>query len=116
MSNSEFVITANDLRSGEVVYLDPQGAWCACLDDGRVVEAADLDAVLTLGGQGEVEGQVVGVYEISVSRDGARIVPERLRERIRAFGPSTHADFARVEAPEHLRHPDGVEAVRFNTL
>ncbi len=110
---SQYVITANDLRDGLVVYLDSEGDWCSSLEDGCLVGDVDLQAALAEGKRAEDDQRVVGVYEVSLALQDGRLMPERLRERIRAFGPSTHVDFARADMPEHLTHPDGVEAVRF---
>ena len=111
---SQFAITANDLRDGVVVYLDATGNWVPCLEDCRLVDESGLDAALTESQQGEASQVVVGVYEIAVVRGDGWLMPERLREQIRAFGPSTHVDFVRADVPGHLSHPDGVEAVRFS--
>ena len=111
---TQFAITANDLRDGIVVYLDAAGNWVPCLEDCKLVDDSTLDAALAEGKQGEATQLVVGVYEIAVVREDGRLMPARFRGQIRAFGPSTHVDFIRADVPGHLKHPDGVEAVRFS--
>ncbi|MBT6093542.1 MAG: DUF2849 domain-containing protein [Rhodospirillaceae bacterium] len=110
---SLYVITANDLRDGFVIYLGDNGCWTGRLDEGRLFGEAELPGALVQGVRAEESQQVVGVYELEVASDGGCVRPTRLRERIRAFGPSTHVDFARADVPGHLIHPDGVKAVRF---
>lgn len=109
----QYAITANDLRNGAVVYLRQDGNWTECLDECRVFTDRDLDRGTAAGRDAEAVQWVVGAYEIEVVVENEKVMPVRYRERIRAFGPSTHADFIRAEVPGHLSHPDGVVAVRF---
>jgi hypothetical protein len=108
-----FAITANDLRDGLVVYLDKDGGWTGEIGAARMVVADGVDAALADAGRATASGRVVGAYEIAVARTEEGIRPLRLRERIRAFGPSTHADFRRADVAGHLDHADGVVAVSF---
>ncbi len=108
------VITANRLTDGLVVYLTDGGGWEESINRARLTgDDADKAAALETGGQGETANIVTGVYEVEVARQGADVVPVRMRERIRAYGPTTHRDFSRADVPEHFQHPDGVEAVVF---
>jgi len=110
---SLFAITANDLRNGLVVYLDDGRGWTEDLGRACLFAADGLEAALADAAGAEASGQVVGVYEIAVERAEEGVRPVRFRERIRAFGPSTHVDFRRADVPGHLDHPDGVTAVSF---
>lgn len=109
-----FVITANDLCNGLAVYLTAAGDWSCYLDDARTFTLDERADGLALGRQAEEVQRVVGAYEIEIEEGDFGLRPVRLRERIRAYGPSTHADFARADAPGHLNHADGVEPVRFS--
>jgi len=109
-----FVITANDLSGGLAVYLTATGDWSCCLDDAWGLGPDERADGLALGLRAEENQRVVGAYEIEVEEGDFGLRPVRLRERIRAFGPSTHADFARADVPGHLTHADGVEPVRFS--
>jgi len=112
--NSKHVITANRLMDGLVVYLTEDGSWSEVINEARI--AADdeaLQAALADGQAAEAAHEVVGVYEVAVERDGTDIRPVRIRERIRAYGPTTHTDFSRADVPAHFTHPDGVEPVVF---
>ena len=110
----QHVITANRLLDGLVVYLTPDGGWSESINDSRISQdETELAAALETGGQSDAANIVTGVYEVEVQQSGADIVPVRIRERIRAYGPTTHRDFSRADVPSHFQHPDGVEAVVF---
>lgn len=81
---SDKVITANNLGDGLAVFLDATGGWSYDIADARVIGDADLaDAMVYAKSQHDAR-VVVEPYEIDVRREGATIVPVRLRERIRA--------------------------------
>ncbi len=79
------VITANDLRSGLVVFLDGESGWTVDIAAARVVEdGPDLEAAVAQAGA-QVDAQIVlEAYPIDVVVTGGVPVPVRLRERIRA--------------------------------
>ena len=86
------VITANDLLSGEVVYLSPLHAWLPTLVTSQVYQAIEqAEAVLA---QVAIESEVIGPYlmEVAVLNDvpGASIVPKHYREEFRRRGPSNY--------------------------
>lgn len=107
------IVSANDLLSGDVVYLDRAGAWTRRLDAAAVAEtpgaADDLLAVAATQ-----PDQVVGPYLADVARpeDGAAPLPMHLRERIRDRGPSTRPDLGRqadlADDPGSLFAGDGI--------
>ena len=83
------MITGNRLRDGAVVWRDSGGNWsrdiadaAAYLTDGQL--AKELDA----GRLEEAGGRIIGVYEVEVELRGSHVAPARLRERIRAGGPT----------------------------
>ncbi len=110
------VITANRLKDGLVVFLAEDGSWADSILDAQLLKAgSELDNRLVLANAAEQAKIVVGPYEIEVTEtDTGDIRPVRYRERIRAYGPSTHADFARQDIPGHLTHLDDVSPVYFN--
>ena len=79
------VITANDLRSGRVVFVDGEGGWTVDIAGARVLEdGPDLDGAVAFA-RAETEAQVVlDAYPIDVVVTEGVPVPVRLRERIRA--------------------------------
>ena len=86
---AEMVITGNRLGDGAVVWRDPAGEWATDFAAAAIYATADQQAEgLEDARLDEARGRIIGVYEADVeSRDG-RIVPVRLRERIRADGPT----------------------------
>jgi len=110
------VITANRLNDGLVVFLAEDGSWVDSILDAQMLsEGTELYNRLALANAAEQAQIVVGPYEIEVTEtEEGDLRPVRYRERIRAYGPSTHADFARHDIPGHLSHPDDVSPVYFN--
>ena len=90
------LVTANRLADGEVVWLGANDAWVETIDaalvleDESAVEAAEAAAARAIAGN-----QVVDVATIDVTRKGAGFVPVRLRERIRAAGPTFRTDLGK---------------------
>lgn len=86
--------TANDLLTGEVVYLLPGGTWGDRLIEAAVAtDPADLAA---LAEQASHFRQVVDIDFVAVSLDPAgRPRPVSLRELIRDRGPTVRPDIGR---------------------
>ncbi len=81
------VITANLLRTGEVVYLGAGGSWLQSLQDAVVVPGSDAAAFESLKSQafaGLAGNVVTAVYALEVRSDGESIAPTSVREVIRA--------------------------------
>lgn len=94
---SHQVASANRLDNGRVVYLAPSGQWVGALSEAEV--APDPDAAEALLQRAEVaviEREIVGPYLIGVT--AATGQPQRLRERIRATGPTVLEDTSRNRA------------------
>jgi len=110
------VITANRLNDGLVVFMGKDGCWENSILDAQVLETDEtLKTRLALANAALQAQIVVGPYEIEVSEnDKGEFRPLRFRERIRAYGPTTHADFAIQDVPGHLTHLDDVSPVYFN--
>jgi hypothetical protein len=86
-------MTANRLVDGIVVFLAEDGSWSERAQDCRIARTADEAAALTAVAEAAATaGVVVGPYlmEVVVTPQGA--VPAKLRERIRALGPSVRVD------------------------
>ena len=85
------VVTANRLLDGEVVWQGADGAWVELLSLARVLEGREEVAeALELAAKSVANREVVEAYEMDVTQDEGRVVPVRLREIIRAAGPTTH--------------------------
>jgi hypothetical protein len=82
------ILTGNELTSGGTVYLDATGRWVEDLQAARLFtkdEAAERDAALAATKAG---GRVISLEIEEVTQDAGTIIPKRLRERIRAAGPT----------------------------
>ncbi|MEQ8736039.1 MAG: DUF2849 domain-containing protein [Rhodospirillaceae bacterium] len=82
-----FVISANRLEDGVVVYLTQTDEWSVNVADARVVTDDDLDCVQNIGLDAEGRNHVVESYAVEVGASGT-VLPSRLRERIRSHGPT----------------------------
>lgn len=85
------LITAHDLITGEVVYLNEDGAWRTDLQSA----AAFADEEAALKQKGADPTRVTNVYLISADAPGAPAARERLRELIRATGPTVRRDLGK---------------------
>ena len=81
------VATANDLRSGRVVFLTARGDWSARFDAAIVAATPEAAASLLLAARAD-EAACRVVEPALVDVGGAATAPASLRERIRAFGPT----------------------------
>jgi hypothetical protein len=82
------ILTGNELISGATVYLDASGTWVEDLQAARIFskeEVAERDAALAAT---KATGRVISLEIEEVTREQGHIVPKRLRERIRAAGPT----------------------------
>lgn len=79
------VVTANQLRSGAVVYLGSTGDWVDAIDLATVAEDSGAMRRLEAIAAAAVEHcEVTAVYAFAVQIVGGRPVPLTMRERIRA--------------------------------
>ncbi len=82
-------ITANRLTDGSVVYLTRDGGWSGKIGDSLVSHAADQTGRMkNTAERAERSQQVVGACFIDVAVEGGTVQPVRLREAIRAGGPT----------------------------
>ncbi|MTH99809.1 DUF2849 domain-containing protein [Roseibium sp. RKSG952] len=85
------VITANRLLDGEAVWLGANVTWVERLAFAEVYEGKEAVAdALTVARQAEADQKIVGAYDMDVTVEDGVIAAKRLRERIRAAGPTTH--------------------------
>ncbi|TPW31339.1 DUF2849 domain-containing protein [Pararhizobium mangrovi] len=83
------VVTANRLSDGLAVWLGASGRWSERIDEAFV--ARHDDAVRSLEAcakQALGDNKVVEVNVVDVVEEGIHLRPARLRERIRADGPT----------------------------
>lgn len=81
------VITGNRLQDGAVVWRNAAGNWSPQFIEAAIYHSKDrLAEGLNAARLDEAEGRIIGVYEAELDENGAQ--PLRLRERIRAGGPT----------------------------
>lgn len=90
------ILTANRLTDGEAVWYAADGSWAETISAAELVGDKDGEARLEAIGKTAYENdEVVDVNLIDVSVVGGAIVPQRLRERIRAAGPTNRLDLGK---------------------
>lgn len=87
------ILTANRLRDGLVVFFTRDGGWSERIDDSWVSDDEASRAEMVAAGERAVAaGAVVGPYLIDAAVSGEHIRADRLRERIRAAGPTAGSE------------------------
>ena len=82
--------TANRLRDGVVVFRTVTGGWSSRIADAETVSSeAEAARLLAEAERDSANAIVVGPYLIDVTEVDGETRPVSLRERIRAFGPTT---------------------------
>lgn len=83
------VLTANRLGDGIAVWLNASGEWTTSLQEALVARHAEAEASLeAIGKRDFAANKVLDVNLVEVEENGETIRPIRLRERIRAEGPT----------------------------
>ncbi|MFC3675101.1 DUF2849 domain-containing protein [Ferrovibrio xuzhouensis] len=86
------LVTANDLKTGDVVYLTQSAGWSRRIDDASIVPNAEAGAALLAVAEAQAKMNIViAPYLIPVDTAVAPPRPVQFRERIRADGPTTEA-------------------------
>lgn len=93
MSTSKRIITAWRLLDGGVIYLGKDRTWVETLEDAEPLEGEAADAALAWAKQPSLETSIVDPYDMPIS-DGAPS-GRRVRETIRAVGPTVRPDLGR---------------------
>ncbi len=81
------ILTGNDLATGAVTWWDGNG-WSLHVDDAVDV-GADEAAILA---REEAARRVNAAYAIDATRDGDRVRPAHIKDRVRALGPTVRPD------------------------
>ncbi len=88
---AQLVITGNRLQDGAVVWRGPAGDWSQDIRRAAILAGEEaLAESLGAARLDEASGRIIGVYEVEIETQDVRVrvVPARLRERIRAGGPT----------------------------
>lgn len=98
------VLTANRLTDGEAVWYAADHSWSETIDGSEVAHDKAAEQRLEAVGKAAYDSNiVVDVDLVDVELVGGGIVPVRLREKIRAAGPTNRPDLgkqARLPAPQ----------------
>ncbi len=90
------VLTANRLTDGVAVWLGANGRWLERIDHALIARHADaVEALEQAGRTAFNDNRVVDVAVIDVDEVDGEIHPLRLRERIRASGPTFRSDLGK---------------------
>lgn len=93
------ILTGNELLSGATVYLDREGRWVEDLQQARLFLAEEKEAREAAIAATAKTGRILSVETEKVTLVEGKVVPDRLRERIRATG-STSPVFDRQKLGE----------------
>ncbi|MEW5423630.1 DUF2849 domain-containing protein [Amorphus sp. 3PC139-8] len=90
------VVTANRLIDGIVVFLGRSQRWVEQIDDVSPFEDdAAIEAALAYAARCVEAREIVEPYAIDVRADKHGVTPVRLREAIRAKGPTVRLDLGK---------------------
>lgn len=94
------VLTANRLSDGEAVWYAPDHSWIETLAGAEIARDKEHEERLeAIGKAAFAANQVLDVDIIDVELVDGAIRPIRLRERIRAAGPTNRADLGKQARP-----------------
>lgn len=94
------ILTANRLTDGEAVWFSALGNWAEFIDGADIVADKLGEARLeAIGKAAHDNNEVVDVSLIDVSLIDGAIQPLRLREVIRAAGPTNRLDLGKQARP-----------------
>lgn len=95
------VLTANRLLDGEAVWFSAEQDWSETLAGADLArDKAHEEKLEAIGKAAFAANQVVDVDLIDVELVDGAIVPQRLRERIRAAGPTNRLDLGKQARPD----------------
>ena len=83
-----FILTGNELMSGATVYLDRAGRWVEDLQQARVFLKEEDEVREAALAATKLTGRVISLESETVTLREGVIHPDRIRERIRAEGPT----------------------------
>lgn len=90
------VLTANRLSDGIAVWLGADHSWCETISEAELAaNETTIEKLERAGKAAFLKNEVVDVNLIDVEMSGGAIVPVRLRERIRAAGPTIRPDLGK---------------------
>jgi hypothetical protein len=82
------ILTGNELLSGATVYLGRDGKWVEDLQQARLFGPEDKEAKEAALEATKTTMRILSLEVETVKVEDGSIVPDRIRERIRAEGPT----------------------------
>ena len=82
-----YLVSANDLMTGDVVYLGVNGNWSGSLSGAKAFHQTEMASEAADDSNKRHAHLVVGAYVLAVGADG---LPLSNKERLRATGPSNY--------------------------
>lgn len=90
------ILTANRLSDGLAVWLARDHSWAERIGEAEIAgDAATEEKLERAGHAALLKNEVVDVNLIDIDVADGEIVPRRLRERIRAAGPTNRTDLGK---------------------
>jgi len=89
------VLTANRLAAGEVVYWEGAKGWVGQLEEAQILADSEAEAVLKNAAEWVQRREVVAPYLFDVRLQNGRVIPVKVREAIRAAGPTVRRDLGK---------------------
>jgi hypothetical protein len=94
------VLTANRLSDGEAVWFASDHSWAETIDAAEIARDKAAEEELERAGKAAfLNNEVLDVELIDIQLVDGAIWPVRLRERIRAAGPSNRNDLGKQARP-----------------
>jgi hypothetical protein len=90
------VVTANDLREGDVVYQTADNRWSRLHSEAELIEDADI-AATRLAHAATQRNLIVGAYLADAKQGPNGPEPIHFREAFRTRGPSNYAHGKQVD-------------------
>lgn len=86
-----FVLTANRFADGRVVWFTAQRYWSVLLEEAQKFSSKEALENAQEQAQQDVAAQyIIDLHSVELD---SNLIPNTTREKIRAFGPSTHPEF-----------------------
>ena len=89
------ILTANTLNRGEVVYFNAEHGWVADMDSAEILADENARAALNAADEWVKRREVVNPYLFAVRVENGRATPVKIRETIRAAGPTIRRDLGK---------------------
>jgi hypothetical protein len=98
------ILTANRLTDGEAVWFSSDNRWIETIRGSEIAaDKAAEERLEAIGKAGLQNNEVVDVNLIDVQLVDGEIHPQRLREQIRAAGPTNRTDLGKQARPDVSR-------------